>query len=98
MQRMGYQISRGLIDRHITTLPAEYEDVPSEAKYCCKCGALIDYNEEYYGANGEHFCSFCDWALNDMLDEHIADLLGYHIPDEALEAVMSSIVKENNEL
>ena len=77
-----------MIDNHIMAESPFCEEVPDNMAQCRHCGNLIAHNDTYYSIDGWEFCSECDWKVRGILDEHLNELLGRHVSDEALDAIM----------
>lgn len=60
-----------------------------DAVYCENCGRYIGPNTDNYLLDDERYCDKCDYAMRDRLNNFLADLLGYHVSDEALDAIMA---------
>lgn len=77
-----------MIDNHIMAESPYCEDVPNDTAQCAHCGNLIDKNDTYFSVGGYEYCSECDHRARSVVDDFIADLLGRHVSDEALDAIM----------
>ena len=97
MQRMAYTISNNphIIDtmrnRELNTHLNKESD---QTKYCVHCGEPIGPNTDNYVLDDELYCVRCDYAMRDRVNNFLADLLGYHVSDEALDAIMAECERE----
>lgn len=62
--------------------------------YCAQCGEYIGPSTVNYVLDDERYCSRCDYAMRDRVNNFLADLLGYHVSDEALDAIMADCERE----
>ena len=96
MLRTAYTISNNpyIIDTiHDRELNAHLDREDDQTKYCAHCGRPIAQNEEHYLLDDIYFCHCCDGIMRDKVDDFMADLLGYHVSDEALDAIMNDCEK-----
>ena len=82
--------NRHFIDTmHDGELYAHLDNEDDQTKYCADCGRPIAQNEEYYLLDDVYYCYRCDGTMRDRVNDFLADLLGYHVSDEALDAIMA---------
>ena len=96
MQRTAYTISNNphIIDTiHNRELNAHLDREDDQTKYCVHCGEPISRRDDHYFIDDECYCHRCDYIVRDILDGFMADLLGYHVSDEALDAIMNDCEK-----
>ena len=97
MLRTAYTISNNphIIDTiHDRELNAHLDREDDQTVYCAHCGEPIGPNADNYLLDDERYCSRCDYAMRDIVDNHLTDLLGYHVSEEALDAIMADCERE----
>ena len=97
MQRTAYTISNNphIIDTmRNRELNAHLNKENDQTKYCAHCGEPIVPNTDNYVLDDELYCVRCDYAMRDRVNNFLADLLGYHVSDEALDAIMADCERE----
>ena len=96
MLRTAYTISNNphIIDTiHDRELNAHLDREDDQTKYCAHCCRPIAQNEEYYLLDDVYYCYRCDGIMRERVNDFLTDLLGYHVSDEALDAIMNDCEK-----
>lgn len=86
--RLNSPMALAMIDRRKTATSPYCEDIPNGMTQCEYCGNLIGKNDIYFLVDGDKYCSECDHRARGTIDKFLVDLLGRHVSDEALDAIM----------
>lgn len=82
-----------MIDEYKTATSPYCEEIPDNTALCANCGNLIGCNDTYYSIGGWEYCEECEGKARGVLDDFISDLLGRHVSEEALDAIMEDCEK-----
>lgn len=88
---IGYTTLEAMIDICKTTVP-DYL-INDDYDRCEKCGRVIARGDYHYNLGGDLYCEECDWKVKGIVDEALTDLLGVHVEDDILNAIVDSAVK-----
>ena len=60
----------------------------TDMMHCANCGEPIGYRDTYFKIENEGYCSRCEWYVRDLIDRFAAELVGFHLSDNALDAII----------